>query len=101
MTRLVTAPRFRSDTNAILNYLEEVAGPRVAARYSGRFEETIVRLTSFPESGALRPALGENTRIAIVQPYLLIYDFTPAADTLTLLRVLHGRRNITRGLLGR
>ncbi|MGA8615683.1 MAG: type II toxin-antitoxin system RelE/ParE family toxin [Xanthobacteraceae bacterium] len=101
MTRLVTAPRFRSDTNTILNYLEEVAGSRVAARYGGRFEETIVRLTSFPESGAPRPALGVNTRIAIVQPYLLIYDFTPDDNTLTLLRLLHGRRNITRGLLGR
>jgi len=101
MTRLVTAPRFRLDTNTILNYLEEVAGPRVAARYSGRFEETIVRLTYFPESGAPRPALGPNTRIAIVQPYLLIYDFTTDDNTLTLLRLLHGRRNITERLLGR
>jgi len=101
MTRLVTAPRFRSDTNTILNYLEEVAGPRVAARYGSRFDETIVRLARFPESGAPRPELGVNTRIAIVQPYLLIYDFTPDDGTLTFLRVLHGRRNITRGLLGR
>jgi len=101
MTRLVTAPRFRSDISTILNYLEEVAGPRVAAQYSGRFEETIVRLTSFPESGAPRPALGPNTRLAIVRPYLVIYDFTSDDNTLTLLRVLHGRRNITRRLLGR
>jgi|HubBroStandDraft_3_1064219.scaffolds.fasta_scaffold315334_2 toxin ParE1/3/4 len=101
MTRLVTAFRFRSDTNAILNYLAEAAGPRVAARYSGRFEEAILRLASFPESGAPRPALGDNARVAIVQPYLLIYDFTPDDNTLTLLRILHGRRNITRGLLGR
>jgi toxin ParE1/3/4 len=101
MTRLVIAPRFRSDTNAILNYLEGVAGPRVAARYSSRFEQAIVRLTRFPESGAPRPALGVNTRVAIVQPYLLIYDFTPDDNTLALLRILHGRRNITRGLLSR
>jgi plasmid stabilization system protein ParE len=64
--RLVVAPRFRSDINAILNYLEEVAGPRLAARYSGRFAETIVRLTRFPESGSPRAALGAHTRIAIV-----------------------------------
>ena len=25
-------PRFRSDTNGILNYLERVAGPRIARR---------------------------------------------------------------------
>ena len=58
MTRLVTTPKFRFDINDILNFLEEVAGARVAARYSGRFDETIVRLTNFPESGAPRPALG-------------------------------------------
>jgi toxin ParE1/3/4 len=101
MARLVVAPRLRSDTETILNYLEKVAGLRVAARYGGRFEETIARLTSFPESGAPRPVLGVNTRIAIVQPYLLIYDFTRDDNTLTLLRVLHGRRNVTRALLGR
>jgi toxin ParE1/3/4 len=100
MTLLVTASRFRSDTDLILSYLERVAGRGVASRYSGRFEEVILRLIRFPESGAPRPALGANARVAIVQPYLLIYDFTPEDNTLTLLRVLHGRRNITRELLG-
>jgi toxin ParE1/3/4 len=101
MTRLVTTPRFRFDTNEILNYLEDVAGPRVAAKYSRRFDEAVVRLSNFPESGAPRPSLGTHTRIAIVQPYLLIYDFIPEDDTLLLLRVLHGRRNITLALLRR
>jgi len=45
--------------------------------------------------------LGARTRIAIVQPYLLIYDYAPGDDALTLLRILHGRRNITRALLRR
>jgi toxin ParE1/3/4 len=101
MTHLVTTPRFRSDTNEILNYLEEVAGLRVAARYSRRFGETIVRLTNFPESGAPRPTLGASTRIAIIEPYLLIYDYTASDDTLKLLRLLHGRRNIVPALLRR
>jgi plasmid stabilization system protein ParE len=42
-----------------------------------------------------------GARVAIVSPYLLIYDFTRADDTLTLLRVLHGRRDITKELLHR
>lgn len=88
-------------TNQILDYLEEVAGIRVAENCSTRFEQTIDRLVYFPESGSPRRTLGVNTRIAIVQPYLLVYDFVPGDDTLTLLRILHGRRNITRALLGR
>jgi hypothetical protein len=34
-------------------------------------------------------------------PYLLIYDFVAADDTATLLRVLHGKRNITEHLIKR
>jgi toxin ParE1/3/4 len=101
MTRLVATPRFRVDTHEILNYLETVAGPRVAATYSDRIGQTIVRLVAFPETGARRSALGANTRVAPVPPYLLIYDYTPAEDALILLRLLHGRRNITAALLRR
>lgn len=101
MPRLIATHSFRRDATQILDYLEGAAGARVAEKFSSRFAETIVRLTNFPESGAPRPALGAYTRIAIAQPYLLIYDFTPNDDTLTLLRILHGRRNITRRLLRR
>jgi toxin ParE1/3/4 len=45
--------------------------------------------------------LGPDAHIAIVYPYVLIYDYVQANDTVTLLRVLHGRRNITRDLLKR
>jgi plasmid stabilization system protein ParE len=36
-----------------------------------------------------------------VSQYVLIYDYTIDDDTLTLLRILHGKRNITRELLHR
>ena len=58
-------------------------------------------LLRFPESGPPRPALGKNVRIAIVSPYLLIYDYTPEDDRIILLRVLHERRNITGELVRR
>ena len=74
---------------------------RVALEYGGRFRVTIERLLEFPRSGAPRPRLGSETRIAIVAPYILIYDYAPADDVLTLLRILHGKRDITRKLLNR
>ena len=101
MTRLVVTAEADADAIAILDYLHREAGVRVAERYKLRFQQTSARLTDMPETGAPRPTLGAHTRIAIVQPYLLIYDFTSHDDTLTLLRILHGRRNITRALLGR
>lgn len=101
MARLIATARFRSDTDDILDYLERLAGSRVAENYGHRFRATIDRLVQFPQSGAPRPALGQNARIAIVSPYILIYDYTAEDETVVLLRVLHERRNITRTLVRR
>lgn len=54
-----------------------------------------------PETGSPRPSLGINARIAVVFPYVMIYDYHRDEDTLTLLRILHGRRNISQDLLRR
>jgi hypothetical protein len=34
-----------------------------------------------------------------VPPYILIYDYTDTEDTLTLLRIVHSKRDITRRLV--
>jgi plasmid stabilization system protein ParE len=101
MTRLLVAADAESDTHDIIIFLEREAGARIAAAYGRRFRQIIERLVDLPQSGAPRPALGPNARIAIVSPYVLIYDYTIDDDTLTLLRILHGKRNITRELLHR
>jgi len=101
MTRLVVSAEARADVADILDYLALNAGPRTAAAYAERFSGAIERIIALPGSAPARPKLGPDTRVTIVYPYLLIYDFVPAADTATLLRVLHGRRNITEQLLKR
>jgi toxin ParE1/3/4 len=69
----------------------------VAARYGADFKSVYRRLTEFPASGPPRPALGSAARIAIGWPYIVIYEHEQ--DGVTVLRVLHGRRNITRDLV--
>jgi toxin ParE1/3/4 len=101
MTRLVVTPEADADALEILDYLRQEAGARVAEDYARRFQNTLQRLIAHPESGPSRPALGPDARLAIVPPYLLIYDYTYTDDTLTLLRILHGKRNITPRLLRR
>lgn len=68
----------------------------MAQRYNGEFRAVYRRLTEFPEIGSPRPSLGRDTRIVLVHPYVIVYDHV--GDTVTVLRGLHGRRNITRGL---
>ena len=100
MTRLVVTADAETDTVEILAYLTTEAGPLVAADYGDRFHVTIRRMVDLPESGAPRPRLGANARIAVVAPYVLIFDYARGEDVLTLLRVLHGKRNISRLILG-
>jgi plasmid stabilization system protein ParE len=54
-------------------------------------------LTEFPDSGSLRPALGVRIRVNLVYPYVVIYRH--ADGVVSVLRILHGSRNINRDLL--
>jgi toxin ParE1/3/4 len=101
MTRFVVTAEAEADTHEILSYLEREAGPTIAAEYGSRLLSALERLIDLPETGAPRPSLGPCARIGIVSTYILIYDFVPEDDSLVLLRILHGRRNITRDLLKR
>lgn len=99
MTRLIVTGDAEDDLNEILDYLNEKAGALVAEEYGRKFLTSIERLAEFPGIGAKREALGPNARIGVVPPYILIYDYASAEDTLTLLRILHGKRDITRRIV--
>jgi toxin ParE1/3/4 len=99
MARVVIAASADTDIEGILTYLAVKAGRRTAARYNGLIERLYDRLGAHPGIGAPRPALGRNIRIGIVSPYIVIYRHTDADDTVTVLRVVHGRRRITGALL--
>jgi toxin ParE1/3/4 len=101
MTRLTVTADAETDANDILDYLEREAGPRVAGDFGRRFRIAIGRFVDLPETGPPRPALGLNVRVSIVFPYVLIYEYSRDDDAVTLLRILHGRRNITRRSLSR
>jgi len=101
MTRLVVTTDADADFTDVVAYLQRKAGPRVAANYGRRVKHTLERLVEFPQSAAPRPVLGPNARIAIVSPYIPIYDYEPDVDTIVLLRILHERRNITQDLVRR
>ena len=101
MSRVVVTADADADTNEILRYLEREAGPVVAREYGRRFRVAIERIVALLESGALRPVLGPNARVAIVFPYVLLYDYMREDDTVVVLRILHGKRDISSQLLRR
>jgi toxin ParE1/3/4 len=97
MQRLVLAPRAAHDVREILMGLVADAGNSVAEQYLGRFWATFERLVVHPYSGAPRPRLGVAVRLAVVQPYVVIYRTRD--DAVMIMRVLHGHRKITRRTL--
>ncbi len=99
MVRVAVTELAKRDVRHILSDLNRRASYRIAARYAAEFKSVFQRLAEFPATGAPRPGLGPQCRIALVLPYLVIYDF--ADDEVIVQRVLHGRRNVTRALIRR
>jgi plasmid stabilization system protein ParE len=70
------------------------AGSLVASKYSLMFERLYDRLAGHPESCPARPKLGAHIRVAVVLPYLVIYQHPEGGDTVSIVRVLHGRHKL-------
>ena len=100
MARVVIASSADADYAEIIADLAAKAGRRTAAKYDELFERLYDRLADHPDSGAARPALGPNIRIGIVTPYIVICRNDDDNDTVTVLRIVHGRRRITGRMLG-
>jgi toxin ParE1/3/4 len=99
MARVVISSAADADTAEIHAYLARKAGRAIAAKYNSLFEHLYDRLIDRPEACPPRRALGPNIRIGIVPPYIVIYEYDQAADLVTVLRVVDGRRRITGKLL--
>jgi plasmid stabilization system protein ParE len=95
MARIVVTPSADADVHAIQIDLAKAAGLNTAAKYTAPFENLYDRLAKYPDSGAPRPILGKDIRVGIVFPYIVIYRHRDIDDTVTVLRVLHGRRDFT------
>ena len=99
MARLVVTGPARADVREILSELRDVAGLQVAERYLDSFETVYRYIAEFPASGSPRPTLGAGIRIHVVSPFLVIYR--DDQSTVSIIRVVDGRRNVTSELLRR
>jgi len=97
MARLVVTDRADLDISAIVEMLNTSAGADVAKRYRRDFDVVFDRLTMFPRSGGPRPLLGPGVRIAVVTPYVIVY--VHRQDDVAILRILDGRRKVSRRLV--
>ena len=101
MAEVRLSPIAQADFDEILDHLVVVAGNQVAANYAEKLQALANRLAAFPGLGTPRRHLGSATRVASVDPYLIFYDGGPRSNTVHVLRILHGHRNITPQLIAR
>jgi len=99
MTRVIITSPADADIADILADLFSEAGQAVAEKFNFRFESLYDRLADHPDSGPPRPKLGPHIRIGLVPPYVVIYRHVEGDDTVSVIRIVHGRRRLTRKLL--
>ncbi len=101
MVKVRLSFRARLDLLLVLDYSSDVASSRMARKYDSDFKRAIRRLARFPGMGSPRPHFGSDARMVSVDPYLIFYDGGPQSETVHVLRILHGHRNITPELIAR
>ncbi len=81
----------QADLDEAWNFLAR-RSPKAADRLIDKFVRKARIHAEFPESGRSREGLGPGLRSFVVAPYVVFFRAT--ADTVEILRVLHGRRDI-------
>ena len=99
MARVTVTDPGSDDQAVILRDLYAKAGKRTTVKYRTLFTRLFDLLAEHPAIGAPRPGLGSQVLIGIVLPYVFIYQYDESVDTVTILRIVDGRRNITAQLL--
>jgi plasmid stabilization system protein ParE len=99
MLRVTFSPEAGLDLIEITDYLSDIASPRIARNYETRIRSAIDGLRDVPESGPPRREFGAHIRMLIVRPYLIFYEVELARRDVSILRILHGARDIDEKLI--
>jgi len=89
----------KEDSRSIFADLQTKAGAYTVEKYLTEFSRLYDHFSRFPDSGAPRRKLGPTVRIGVVFPYVVFYRYVEADDAVLVLRILHGRRKVTRRML--
>jgi toxin ParE1/3/4 len=101
ITRHVIRPRAVEDLDSELDYYEREAGLDVAMRFLGGIEQAIHFLYLHPDAGSSKDF--GNTTLKGLRSWpvpgfedIRIYYVRPDENTLRIVRILHGKRDLAR-----
>ncbi len=99
----MTGPRDLRLSRRALRDLDEIEAwiaaenPDAAEAVIGRIFDALRVIRDHPAAGSQRPRLGRDVRCVVADAYLAFYE--PEGQDFVVIRILHGARDITRGLL--
>jgi plasmid stabilization system protein ParE len=92
--QIVYSAQARIDLLAIETYIAINDGETRAELIIGRLEEALLNLAYMPGMGRSRPYLESGARAFAVAPWLIVYELLPSLDSIAVLRVIDGRRDL-------
>jgi toxin ParE1/3/4 len=90
---VVRRPAAIDDIEAIWRYLIGI-DESLADSFLARMDEAAATLTHFPERGALREFIAPGVRGLLISPWLVLYRADRPANSVEIVRVVDGRRNL-------
>jgi len=94
MARLAWSFRARDDLRDVRRFIARDS-PRQAALMVERLRASALRLRDFPESGRILPESPSGRyREVIENPYRIVYRYLCEQDTVEVLMVVHGSRQL-------
>ncbi|MCX7843064.1 MAG: type II toxin-antitoxin system RelE/ParE family toxin [Clostridia bacterium] len=94
---LVIAEAAEADLNEIADYISyELKEPTTALKQLARIQEAMATLEELPERHSLvqdKYLAAKGIRKLPIDNYLLFYTVNKSANTVNIVRVLHGRRD--------
>jgi toxin ParE1/3/4 len=97
MGQLRFSPAAARDLQKISEDIGAAAGSAVALAFVDRLRKSLETLGAYPGAGRRRPGFGPGVRSWAVWPYVAFYRQN--GHDAEIIRILHGRRRITRRLL--
>ena len=91
MNRYIIAPSASRDLNEIIDYFASL-NVEVGERLIAAFEKKCQNLINFPMMGRIYEDIRPDLRGVPLDGYIILYQITD--NTLEILRVVHGSRNL-------
>jgi len=99
--RIVRSLDAERDLTDLFDTIAQDSGIDRAEAVLRRIQQTLDNLANFPRIGRIRRDLLGSPRSFSIWPWLVIYEPDGDGDSIVVWRVLDGRRDIPRTILGR